>query len=188
MHRLEELTLLVTGPMSYLLRDCSFKLTKVITSCDWDKGLTDWLGGQDELRTALFCGDYTAGGQLVESALPKLNRISASPLTLASVVPGRSIKEVELCLYHPWFFNEDIISTVAKILSYSSGPLQSLQLVSPVAEPASRVLAALGGIPQYLPDLSSLALHTVSGAVSEVLHYIYLLLTEKLIGFFYRRY
>ncbi|KAG0700709.1 hypothetical protein DFH29DRAFT_607176 [Suillus ampliporus] len=105
---------------------------------------------------------------LPSDALPKLTRVSASPLILAVVVPNRKIKEVELCLLQQKLFKDNILNTASKILSYSTGPLTALQIITYLSDTRD-ALAALKAIPMNLPRLNSFAFYASDGAVSQEL-------------------
>ncbi|TFY66841.1 hypothetical protein EVG20_g4254 [Dentipellis fragilis] len=166
MTRLTELSYLLFGPTSASLVDAPFKLTNLTASCDFDPSFATFLTEQRSLQTALFCGRYITGTSVDFNALPALNRVSASPLVLASVVPGRPVREVELCLVHPWLLNADILETTVQIMSYSKGPLRSLQIISHLTGPADIILNALAAVPKGLSGLEILALHAVSGSIN----------------------
>lgn len=168
MTRLTELTILLDGPYSDVLVGCPFRLTKLTSALHWNRKFTQWIQEQPELLIALFCGRYVVGTQVDSRALPKLTRISASPLILAAVVPGRPVKEVEICLVHPWLLNEGLMTTTMKIMTFSTGPLNSLQIISHFGESSGDVLAAVGVIPRIVSKLDSLAIHAVSGSVTAV--------------------
>ena len=168
MTRLTELAILLDGPYSDILLGCPFRLTKLTSALHWDDPFTKWVREQPELRIALFCGKYVVGTKINPQALPNLTRISASPLILAAVVPGRPIKEVEICLVHPWLLNEGLMSTTMKIMTFSTGPLSSLQIISHLGESTEDTLAAFGVIPRIVSTLDSLSLHAVSGSVTIV--------------------
>ncbi|KAA1472918.1 hypothetical protein DENSPDRAFT_212398 [Dentipellis sp. KUC8613] len=166
MTRLTELSYLLFGPTSAPLVGAPFKLTNLTASCDFDPSFATFLTEQRSLQTALFCGRYITGTSVDFNALPALNRVSASPLVLASVVPGRPVREVELCLVHPWLLNADILETIVQIMSYSKGPLRSLQIISHLTGPADIILNALAAVPKGLSGLEILALHAVSGSIN----------------------
>ncbi|KAI0066250.1 hypothetical protein BV25DRAFT_1821175 [Artomyces pyxidatus] len=166
---LTELSFLLNGQTAHVLRGAPFQLTKLTASCDFDPAMASWLAEQRALRTALFCGQFVTGTALALEALPALHRVSASPLILACVVPGRPVREVELCLVHPWLLNKEVLQTTIQIVSYSKGPLHSLQIISHLTESAETVLAALEVIPSGLTSLANLALHAVSGSVTNEL-------------------
>jgi len=168
MSLITELDFLLTGPTACVLLGTSFRLTKVTASCDFDSSFSHWLTEQHKVCTALFCGRFISGTMLAFSALPLLRRVSASPLILACVVPGRPVREVELCLVHPWLLNEAVLATTMQIVSYSKGPLQSLQIISHLTESSENILAALRVIPGCLSNLDTLALHAVSGSITSV--------------------
>jgi F-box-like len=168
MHRLTELTFLLNGPTSHVLLGAPFKLTKLTASCDFDKTFASWLTEQTALRAAIFCGNFTTGVTLPSEALPSLRRVAAAPLTLACVLPGRPIREVDLCLVHPWSLNREVLQTTIRLIAFSKGPLDSLKIISHLAEPPETVLSALEAIPSSLNSISKLALHAVSGSITEV--------------------
>ncbi|THH13220.1 hypothetical protein EW146_g6978 [Bondarzewia mesenterica] len=159
MPNLSDLTYLLYGSTARALRGAPFHLIKLTASCDFDPAFANWLEGQHTLRTALFCGRYSSGASLSLNSLPALSRVSASPLILASVVPGRPVREIELCLVHPWQLNEEVLSMTVKIVSFSTGPVRSLQIISHLTESVDTVLAALRVIPSTMSTLDSLALH-----------------------------
>jgi hypothetical protein len=168
MTRLTELVILLDGAYSDVLIGCSFRLTKLTSALHWDAPFTTWILEQPDLRIALFYGRYVVGTKIEQQSLPKLTRVSASPLILAAVVPGRPIKEVEICLVHPWLLNEGLMFTTMKIMTFSTGPLSSLQIISHLSESTEDVLAAVGVIPRVVAKLDSLAFHAVSGSVTMV--------------------
>ena len=168
MYRLTELAFLLNGPTSHVLLGAPFKLTKLTAFCDFDATFASWLTEQTSLRTAIFCGNFTAGVSLPSDALPSLRRVAAAPLTLACVMPGRSIREVELCLVHPWSLSPDVLQTTVRIIAFSKGPVDSLKIISHLAEPTETVLSALAVIPSSLNSISNLALHAVSGSINDV--------------------
>lgn len=168
MTKLTELAILLDGAYTDVLVGCPFHLNKLTSALHWDAKFTKWVQEQPDLRIALFCGRYVVGTKIEPRALPNLTRISAAPLILAAVVPGRPIKEVEICLVHPWLLNEDLMSTTMKIMTFSTGPLSSLQIISHLNESTEDVLAAFSAIPRVVSKLDSLALHAVSGSVTTV--------------------
>ncbi|KAI0041008.1 hypothetical protein FA95DRAFT_1502008 [Auriscalpium vulgare] len=170
MPALTSLSFLLPGPTAfYLPKSPSFQLTKLTVSCDFDKMLAQFLLTQPSLKTALFCGPDRPHTTIHIDALPALHRISASPLILAMLVPGRPVKEVELCLVHPWLLNAAVLETTMQIVGFSRGPVRSLQIISHLTEGAATVLEALECIPRSLGGLSNLALHAVSGSVTKEL-------------------
>jgi hypothetical protein len=168
MHRLTELTFYLNGPTSHVLLGAPFKLTKLVASCDFDATFTCWLPEQSSLRTAIFCGNYTTGVTLPVDTLPSLQRVAAAPLTLACVVPGRAIREVDLCLVHPWSLNREVLQMAIRTIASSKGPLDSLRIISHLAESPETVLSAFAVIPTGLNSITNLALHAVSGSINDV--------------------
>ena len=168
MHRLTELTFYLNGSTSHVLLGAPFKLTKLVASCDFDASFTSWLPEQSSLRTAIFCGNFTTGVTLPVDALPSLRRVAAAPLTLACVVPGRAIREVDLCLVHPWSLNRDVLQMAIRTIASSKGPLDSLRIITHLAESPETVLSAFEVIPVGLNSITKLALHAVSGSINYV--------------------
>lgn len=168
MHRLTELTFLLNGPISHVLVGAPFRLTKLTASCEFDATFVSFLAEQPGLRSAIFCGNFTPGVTLPADALPLLRRVAAAPLTLACVVPGRPIRDVELCLVHPWSLNREVLQTTIRIIAFSKGPLESLKIISHLSEPPETVLSALEAIPTGLNSITKFALHAVSGSITEV--------------------
>ncbi|KAH9176644.1 hypothetical protein EDB89DRAFT_2065452 [Lactarius sanguifluus] len=119
------------------------------------------------LRTAIFCGAFAEGVTLPADALPSLRRVTASPPTLACVVPGRSIREVDLCLVHPWSLNREVLQTTIRVISASKCPLDSLKIISHLSEPTDIVLSSLETIPSGLSSITKFALHAVSGSITD---------------------
>lgn len=167
MHRLTELTFLLNGPTSHVLVGAPFKLTKLTVSCDFDATFASWLTEQASLRTAIFCGTFAEGVTLPADALPSLRRVTASPPTLACVVPGRSIREVDLCLVHPWSLSREVLQMSIRVISASKGPLDSLKIISHLSEPTDIVLSSLETIPSGLSSITKFALHAVSGSITD---------------------
>jgi hypothetical protein len=168
MHRLAELTFLLNGPTSHVLLGAPFRLTKLVSFCDFDPTFASWLTEQIDLRDAIFCGNFTTGVTLPVDALPLLWRVAAAPLTLACVVPGRPIREVDLCLVHPWSFNREVLQMTIQTIASSGGPLDSLRIISHLAESPETVLSAFEVIPTGLNSITKLALHAVSGSITDV--------------------
>ncbi|KAG1807677.1 uncharacterized protein BJ212DRAFT_1386447 [Suillus subaureus] len=137
---LTDLTILLDGPYARYLHGCSFRLRSLTTTLDWDKDFIKLITEQTELRNAMF------GGKFVNDVSP------ASPLVLAAVVPNRKIKEVELY---------DILNTASNILSYSTGPLTALQLITRLSDTPT--------IAKNLPRLNSFAFYSSDGVVSQEL-------------------
>jgi len=168
MNRLTELTFLLNGPTSHVLLGAPFKLTKLTASCDFDTTFASWLTEQAGLRTAIFCGNFTGGVTLPTDALPSLRRVTASPPTLACIVPGRSIREVDLCLVHPWTLNREVMQATIGVISSSKGTLDSFKIISHLSEPSDVVLSALETIPSVLSSITKFAFHAVSGSITDV--------------------
>ena len=168
MHRLTELTFLLNGPTAHVLLGAPFKLTKLTASCDFDATFASWLTEQPSLRAAIFCGTFTVGVTLPTDALPSLRRVTASPPALARVVPGRPIRDVDLCLVHPWSLHREVLQTTIRVISSSTGPLDSLKIISHLAEPTDIVLSSLETIPSGLSSITKFALHAVSGSITNV--------------------
>lgn len=168
MNNLASLTLLIGGPHSFILTGCSFRLISFTTACHWDTTLVRWLESQDDITSALFCGKFYHDARISPKSLPKLQRVSASPLILAAVVPNRPVQEAELCLTHPWLLNSEIISTTLRILTYSSSVVHTLQFITHLTDSTETTLGALRAVPMHLPRLVSLAIHIVRGSVTKV--------------------
>lgn len=167
MHRLTELTFLLNGATAHVLLGAPFKLTKLTASCDFDATFASWLTEQSCLRAAIFCGTFIVGVTLPTDALPSLRRVTASPPTLACIVPGRQIRDVDLCLVHPWSLNREVLQTTIRVISSSKGPLDSLKIISHLAEPTDIVLSSLETIPSGLSSITKFALHAVSGSITD---------------------
>lgn len=168
MHRLTELTFLLNGSTSHVLPGAPFRLTKLTASCDFDMTFASWLTEQSGLHEAIFCGNFTPGVALPADSLPLLRRVAAAPLTLACVLPGRPIQEVELCLVHPWSLNREVVQMAMRIMSFSKGPVDSLKIITHLTEPSEIVLSSLEAIPAGLNSITKLALHAVSGSITDV--------------------
>jgi hypothetical protein len=164
---LTDLTILLDGPYARYLHGCSFRLRSLTTTLDWDRDFIKLITEQTELRNAMFGGKFVNNMVLPSDTLAKLTRVSASPLVLAAVVPNRKIKEVELCLLQQALFKDDILNTASNILSYSTGPLTALQIITHLSDTSS-ALAALKAIATNLPRLNSFAFYSSDGAVSQV--------------------
>ena len=168
MHRLTELTFLLNGSTSHVLPGAPFRLTKLTASCDFDATFASWLTEQSGLHAAIFCGNFTPGVTLPADSLPLLQRVAAAPLTLACVLPGRPIREIELCLVHPWSLNRDVLQMAMRVIAYSKTPLDSLKIITHLSESPETVLSALEAIPAGLNSITKLALHAVSGSITDV--------------------
>ncbi|KAG2150845.1 hypothetical protein DEU56DRAFT_778777 [Suillus clintonianus] len=165
---LTDLTLLLDGPYARYLHGCSFRLRSLTTTLDWDRDFVKLISEQTELCNAMFGGRFANDTVLPSDTLKKLTRVSASPLILAAVVPNRKVKEVELCLLQQELFKHDILHTALNILSYSTGPLTALQIITHISDTPD-ALAALNTIPRNLPRLNSFAFYSSGGAVSQEL-------------------
>ncbi|KAG1826455.1 hypothetical protein EV424DRAFT_1345602 [Suillus variegatus] len=165
---LTDLTILLDGPYAKYLHGCSFRLRSLTTTLDWDRDFIKLITEQTELRNAMFGGKFVNDMVLPSDTLTKLTRVSASPLVLAAVVPNRKIKEVELCLLHQALFKDDILNTASNILSYSTGPLTALQVITRLSDTTS-ALAAFKAIAKNLPKLNSFAFYSSDGVVSQEL-------------------
>lgn len=165
---LTDLTILLDGPYAKYLHGCSFRLRSLTTTLDWDSDFIKLITEQTELRNAMFGGKFVNDMVLPSDTLRKLTRVSGSPLVLAAVVPSRNIKEVELCLLQQALFKDDILNTASNILSYSTGPLTALQIITHLSDTPS-ALAALKAIAKNLPRLNSFAFYSSDGAVSQEL-------------------
>jgi len=168
MDNLTALTLLLSGARSHVLVGSKFKLQKFTTACHFDLNMVEFLETQDQITTALFCGQYHYDARLSQSALPNLQSISASPLILAAVVPGRPIQEAELCLSEPWLLHMDVIATVMRILGFSTSTIHTLQFITHLPVSPEMTIAAFNAVPEHLPGLTSLAMHIVKGKVTAV--------------------
>ncbi|EGO00262.1 hypothetical protein SERLA73DRAFT_160207, partial [Serpula lacrymans var. lacrymans S7.3] len=166
MTRLTDLTILIEGRHSDILFGCPFNLRTLTSSLSWDTNFTKWMLEQPDITNAIFCGRYVVGCALEPTAITKLTRISASPLILAAVVPGRPLEEVEVCLVHPGLFNQNLLSTTMKILSFSTGPLHSLRVITNLGNSSQNILGALRTVSTTLSTLDSFFLHAVSGSIT----------------------
>lgn len=162
-----DLTLLLDGHYAKYLHGCSFRLRSLTTTLAWDSDFIEWMSEQTELRNAMFGGSFARDTILPSDILPKLTRVSSSPLILAAVVPNRKIKEVEICLVQHELFKDDILNTASNILSYSTGPLTALQIIACLSN-TQDALAALMTIPNNLPKLDSFSFCASHGAITEV--------------------
>jgi hypothetical protein len=122
---------------------------------------------QTGLQNAMFGGSFARDTILPSDILPKLTRVSSSPLILAAVVPNRKIKEVEVCLVQHELFKDDILNTASNILSYSTGPLTALQIIACLSN-TQDAFTALMTIPNNLPKLTSFSFCLSHGAITEV--------------------
>jgi hypothetical protein len=162
-----DLTLLLDGHYAKYLHGCSFRLRSLTTTLDWDGDFVKWMSEQTELQNAMFGGRFARDTILPSHILPKLTRVSSSPLILAAVVPNRKIKEVEICLMRHELLKDDILNTASNILSYSTGPLIALQIITYLSD-TQDALAALLTIPNNLPKLDSFAFCSSNGAITQV--------------------
>ncbi|KAH7888818.1 hypothetical protein F5I97DRAFT_1855763 [Phlebopus sp. FC_14] len=162
---LTDLTLLLDGPYAKYFRGCSFRLRSLSTTLVWDDDLVLWLEEQSELTNAMFGGHFVKGTVLPQNALRKLSHVSAVPLILSATVPGRPVRGVEICLLHPELMKADILWTTTRILSFSTGPLSSMQIIADI-EDAADALTALNVISQNVPKLDSFALYAGHGSVT----------------------
>ncbi|KIJ18863.1 hypothetical protein PAXINDRAFT_69928 [Paxillus involutus ATCC 200175] len=167
MSALTDLTLLLNGSYAKLFHGCPFRLHSLTTTLTWDEDFVKWMEEQTELTNAMFGGLFVKGTVLPMEALPKLSQVSATPLILASTVPGRPVCLVEICLLQPELMKEDILWTTTQILSFSTGPLSSLQIIANI-ENESDAQAALNAIPKNIPKLDLFALYAGEGSITSV--------------------
>ncbi|KAH7914118.1 hypothetical protein BJ138DRAFT_1080146 [Hygrophoropsis aurantiaca] len=165
---LTDLTLLLDGAYANILLGCSFRLRNLSTTLHWDSTFAQWMEEQTEIDDAMFGGTFVMGSTIDSGALRKLNRVSASPLILATVVPGRPVTDVEVCLMQSHLFKEDIMWTTTKIMSFSASPLRSLQIIA-CMDSVEDTLAALAVIPENLNMLRSLSMHAANGSFTREL-------------------
>lgn len=158
MPALTDLTLLLAGPHAKYFLGCPFKLRSLSTTLTWDDVFIRWMEEQSELSNVMFGGAFVNNTVLPPSALPKISQISATPLILSSVVPGRPVKGVEICLLQPEFMKDDIMWIITRILSFSTVPISSIRIIARV-ESMTETLRALNTIPENVPKLDSFALH-----------------------------
>jgi hypothetical protein len=174
MHRLTELTFYLNGPTPHVLLGAPFEFTKLVTSCDFDATFTTWLPEQSSLHTAIFCGNFTTGVTLpAEDALPSLRRVAAAPLTLsrsrASFRGEPSARST--CVSYPWSLNREVLQMAIQTITSSKGPLDSLRIISHLAESPETVLSTFEVIPTGLNSIMKLTLHAVtpvSGSINDV--------------------
>ena len=88
------------------------------------------------------------------------------PPLCSHVVPGRPIREVDLCLVHPWSLNREVMQMTISVVSSSKCPLESLRIISHLSEPTDIVLSSLETIPSGLSLITKFALHVVSGSIT----------------------
>lgn len=158
MPALTDLTLLLAGPHTEYFLGCPFKLRSLSTTLTWDDVFIRWMEEQPELSNVMFGGAFVNNTILPPSALPKISQISATPLILSSVVPGRPVKGVEICLLQPEYMKDDIMWIITRILSFSTVPISSIRIIARI-ESMAETLRALNTIPENVPKLDSFALH-----------------------------
>ncbi|KAL4074039.1 hypothetical protein J3A83DRAFT_4090783 [Scleroderma citrinum] len=158
MPALKDLILLLDGPYAKYLHGCPFRLHSLRTTLTWDLDLVKWMDEQYELSDAMFGGPFVKGTVLLPNALGKISQISATPLILAAVVPGRPVRGVEISLLQPELMDDDIVWTTFRILSFSTGPVSSVQMIADVSNPI-KVLSVLNAIPKCMSRLDSFALY-----------------------------
>jgi hypothetical protein len=61
-----------------------------------------------------------------------------------------------------------VLQTTIRIIAFTKGPLDSLKIISHLAEPPETVLSALEAIPTGLNSITNLGLHAVSGSITDV--------------------
>ncbi|KAI0320769.1 hypothetical protein OF83DRAFT_1169030 [Amylostereum chailletii] len=166
MPHIVELQFLLDDPTSFILTGAPFRLTKLTTTCNFDPTFAAWLEEQPTLHRIHVYGPFISGTTLRPDALPEPHRISSSPLVLACVIPGRQVRDVELCLVQPWLLNREVIGTLVQVMSYADRPLESFQLIGHLTEPADVVISALKPIPAGLQSLSHLSLNAISGSIT----------------------
>ncbi|OBZ68003.1 hypothetical protein A0H81_11941 [Grifola frondosa] len=114
-----------------------------------------------------LCSSSYARIAIDRQALLHLSSVFAPPLALASLVPGRPVKEVGVSLFHPTFVTEELTSIIARDVALSTVPVESLKIAASI-EPleAVEVLAALEAFPRELPSLTAFAFHPISGRIT----------------------
>lgn len=166
---LKDLTLLLDGPYAKYLHGCPFRLRSLNTTLHWDADLVKWMEEQSELRNAMFGGPFVEDTVLPPSALCKISQISATPLILVAVVPLRAVQGVEISLLQPELIDDEFVWTVFRILSFSTGPVSSVQMIVDVSNPI-KLLSALITIPQSISKLDSFVLYGGRGSFTPVGH------------------
>jgi len=167
---LKDLTLLLDGPYAKYFHGCPFRLRSLNTTLHWDADLVKWMEEQSELRNAMFGGPFVKGTVLPPSALCKISQISATSLILAAVVPLRAVQGVEIPLLQPEIMDDDVVWTIFRILSFSTGPVSSVQMIVDVSNPI-KLLSALITIPQNISRLDSFVLYGGQGSFTLVGHF-----------------
>ena len=176
---LKHLTLLLDGPYAKYLHGCPFSLRSLNTTLHWDADFVKWMEEQSELRDAMFGGPFVKGTVLAPDALCKISQISATPLILAAIVPLRAVRGVEISLLQPEFVDVDVVWTTFRILSFSTGPVSSVQMIVDASNP-TKVLSALNTIPQNISKLDSFVLYGGQGLFTVVGHFPLMILLRNL--------
>ncbi|KAI6125795.1 hypothetical protein EV401DRAFT_1937373 [Pisolithus croceorrhizus] len=159
---LTDLTLLLAGPHAKYFLGCPFRLRSLSTTLTWDDVFIQWMEEQSELSSVMFGGAFVSNSILPPNALPNISQISATPLILSSVVPGRPVKVVEIYLPQPECMKDDIMRIIMRILSFSTESISSIQIITRI-ESMAETLGALNTIPENIPKLDSFALHAGHG-------------------------
>lgn len=166
MPALRDLTLLLHGPHAKYFLGCPFRLRSLSTTLAWDDDFARWMEEQSELSSVMFGGALIKNAILPSRALPGISQISATPLILSSLVPGRPVRGVEICLLQPEYMNDDIMRIITQILLFSTKPISSIQIIAHI-ESTTETLKALNTIPENIPKLDSFALHVGHGPFTD---------------------
>ncbi|PCH43741.1 hypothetical protein WOLCODRAFT_164684 [Wolfiporia cocos MD-104 SS10] len=165
---LEEFNLYLHGSYAPYLFGAPFCIRKLTTACDWGPDFVRWLEEHPELQTLLFCAPRGRVADLPKGALPNLKRISGPPVIVTSCVPGRPIIEVEVCLMHPSLVHPDMLSRIARLVGFSTGPVRDLTIVAALERLGDAdILSSFRVIPEELPKLEVFGIHTMSGKFTQ---------------------
>lgn len=168
--QLVSLELDVYGSLGKHLRGCSFRLTNLQTTCDWEANLMDWLNEQSALRSLVYGGLPDPQVQLAITALPHLRRVVGVSSVAILVVPGRPVQQVFVTRVVHAIDHTEIIETLAQACKLSTGPVRVVHVLykNPHHRSAEDIFQSLSPLPLHLPHLAKFCMFTDISVVDQV--------------------
>jgi F-box domain len=122
MSSLRHLDLDSIGDDASVLDGCTFKLDSFRTTFPYCESLQQFLNNQSSLTEIILFKDYESLPPLGERCLPNLIQVWARPSWLGILIPGRSVREVNM-------FSPSVLhSTDLSYFTLSTTPVQKLKI------------------------------------------------------------
>ncbi|KAI0081881.1 hypothetical protein K474DRAFT_1655746 [Panus rudis PR-1116 ss-1] len=155
MLNLIDLRLYILGSYTSYLPGCPFQLQSLRIAGDWDKHLGRWLGEQHQITDLWVFSLKLDPVHIADAAVPHLARVMGPPSVVASLVPGRPVKVVDLSIAQQEHFIPDIMRPTCRILDHSMGPLSELIITVDITDMLlTDVFETIDVVPEILPNLS----------------------------------